>query len=40
LFHEELKNKSPLVRIKLAEYLYLILSLWFQPSISGEDPTS
>jgi len=28
------------VRIKLAEYLYLILSLWFQPSIAGEDPIS
>jgi hypothetical protein len=33
LLNEEIKSsKSPLVRIKLAEYLYLIVTLWFPHS--------
>lgn len=33
---EDLRGKNPALRIRMAEYLYFMLKLWYQPS--GEDP--
>jgi hypothetical protein len=33
---DDLKGKNPALRIRMAEYLYFMLKLWYQPS--GEEP--